>query len=237
MATIIALDLIKSSLRLINAIAVGETPSAAEAQDSLRALNDMLETWSTQNLTVFCSQDQTFTFVPGVATYTIGPAGTFSGVRPIQIESAYTRYQSIDYPLTSINDEDYNLIPLKSQPSTIPIYYRYDPSFPLGAVTFWPVPNQATTVTFTSNVQFSPLANTAASLTYPPGYSRAIKYCLAVDLAAEFGIPLPQVVADIAKSAKASIMRVNKRSPISRFDSAITADNFQSLPGFIGGWW
>lgn len=237
MATIIALDLIKSSMRLINAIAEGETPTASEAQDALRALNDMLETWSTQNLTVFSSLDQTFNFTPGVATYTIGPAGTFSGVRPIQITSAYTRYQTIDYPVTQIDDERYNLIPLKTQQNIIPSVFRYDADFPLGSLTFWPVPSQATQFTCTINTQFTALANTGQSLTYPPGYSRAIRYCLAVDLAAEFGIPLPQVVVDVAKSSKASICRVNKRSPIAMFDPAITADNFQSLPSYIGGYW
>lgn len=237
MATIIALDLIKSSMRLINAIAVGETPSASESIDALRVLNDMLESWSTQNLSVFASQDQVFTFTPGVATYTFGPSGTFNGTRPIQIESAYTRYQTIDYPLQQIDDDRYNLIPLKTQQNVIPCYFRYDPQFPFAEVTFWPVPSQATQVTFTSNIQFSALANTAASLSYPPGYSRAIRYCLAVDLSAEFGIPLPQVVADIAKSAKSTIMRANKRTPVARFDAAITADNFTSLPSFIGGGW
>ena len=237
MATITALELIKSSLRLINAIAEGETPSASESQDALRALNDMLETWSTQNLTVFASQDQTFTFTPGVATYTIGPAGTFNGVRPIQITTAFTRYQTIDYPLTSIDDERYNLIPLKTQQNPIPCYFNYVATFPLASITFWPVPSQATQITLTSNLQFTALANTAASLSYPPGYSRAIRYCLAVDLAAEFGIPLPQVVMDIAKASKASIERVNKRSPVATFDPALTADNFQSLPSFIGGGW
>lgn len=237
MATIIALDLISSSLRLINALAVGETPTAAEAQDSLRVLNDMLETWSTDNLAVFASQDQTFSFVPGQAAYTIGPGGNFAGVRPIQIESGFTRYQGIDYPLDFIDDNRYNLIPLKTQQAIIPCYVNYVGTFPLGTLTFWPVPQQATTVTLTTNLQFTVLPNTAASLSYPPGYSRAIRYGLAVDLAAEFGIPLPQVVADIARSSKAAIMRANKRSPIAMFDPAITADSFMSLPSFLGGTW
>lgn len=237
MASIVVLDLIKSSMRLINAIAVGETPSAAESQDALRVLNDLLETWSTQNLTVFATINQTFTFTPGVGTYTIGPAGMFNGVRPIQIESAYTRYQTVDYPLRSIDDVHYNLIPIKTLQNPIPSVYWYNADFPIASVTFWPVPSQASQVTFTQNEQLSSLANTAAVISYPPGYSRALRYCLAVDLAAEFGIPLPQIVADVAKSAKASICRVNKRSPIAMFDQAITSDDFQSLPSFIGGFW
>lgn len=235
MSTIVALDLIKSSLRLISAIATGETPTAEETADSLRVLNDMLETWSTESLTVFSSLDQVFTFTPAVATYTIGPAATFNGVRPISIVSAYTRYQNIDYPLTEIDDVHYNLIVLKSQPNIIPIYYRYDADFPLGNLTFWPVPTQATQVTLTTYTQFTNLTTSAQSLNYPPGYSRAIRYCLAVDLAAEFGLPLPQQVVEIAKSSKAAIKRVNSRAPVAIFDPALLTDTYISYPQFIGG--
>jgi hypothetical protein len=237
MASIVALDLIKSSLRLVNAIAVGETPSAQEAIDSLRVLNDMLESWSTENLTVFSSTSETFTFSPGVATYSIGPAATFNGVRPIQLENVYTIYQGIDYPVLPIDVDRYNLIPLKTQQNVIPCYVHYDPTFPNGTLTFWPVPQQATTVTITSNTQFTALANTAQSLNYPPGYSRAIRYCLAIDLAAEFGLPVPTSVQAVAVSAKKDIKRANKRSPVATFDPAITADNYTSLPSYIGGWW
>lgn len=235
MASIIALDLIKSSMRLINAIAVGETPSAAETADSLRVLNDMLETWSTENLTVFAQTDQAFTFTPTVATYTIGPAGTFNGVRPISVQSMFTRYQGLDYPIEVVDFERYNLIALKTQPNILPVYAKYDGDFPLGTLTFWPVPQQATQVFITSNTEFTALANSAQSLNYPPGYSRAIRYCLAIDLAAEFGLPVLQQVVDIAKSSKAAIKRVNKRIPVATFDPAITSDGYSSYARFIIG--
>jgi hypothetical protein len=235
MASIIALDLIKSSMRLINAIAVGETPTADESIDSLRVLNDMLETWSIENLTVFSTQDQTFTFTPNTAVYTIGPAGTFAGVRPTSIERMFTRYQGIDYPLEQIDDKRYSLIELKTQPNIIPCFVKYDPDFPLGTLTFWPVPMQATTVTITSNTQFTALTSTAQSLSYPPGYSRAIRYCLAVDLAAEFGLPVLQQVIDIAKSSKAAIKRNNKRPTMSYADPMLTDWTYQSYADFIAG--
>lgn len=237
MATIVALDLIKSSMRLVNAIAVGETPSAAETQDSLRVLNDLLETWSTENLTVYSSQDQVFTFTPGQATYTIGPAGNFNGVRPISIESGYSRYQSIDYPLTAIDSDRYNLIPLKTQPNIIPVFMHYNPAFPLGTVTFWPVPMQATQVTLTSNLQFTEVAGAATVLSYPPGYSRALRYSLAVDLASEFGLPLLDQVVQIARSSKAAIKRVNKRIPVAISDPALIGNDMTSYANFIGGFY
>lgn len=236
MASIIALDLLKSSLRLLNAIAVGETPTAAETQDGLTVLNDLLETWSTENLTVYTTDDQVFSLVPGQATYTLGPTGNWNGLRPIQIASAYTRYQGIDFPLAEVTDERYNLIPLKSQPGQIPVFFRFDADFPLASVTLWPVPNQATQITLTCNKQFTTGVTSASVIAYPPGYSRALRYALAVDIASEFQVPLPQLVSDIARESKAKIKRANIKPQIAISDPLLMTENSStSLGQFLGG--
>jgi hypothetical protein len=81
-------ELIKSSLRLIGAIGTSEVPTADEFTDALNALNDLLETWSTQNLAVYGSADVTFNTVAGTATYTIGPTGAWVTDRPVRINDA-----------------------------------------------------------------------------------------------------------------------------------------------------
>lgn len=43
-------DLVSSSLRLIGVLASGETPTAAEATDGLKAFNQMLANWRTESL-------------------------------------------------------------------------------------------------------------------------------------------------------------------------------------------
>lgn len=75
-----ALDLIVGALRNINALEAGETPSAQDSGDALQVLNDMLDSWSTDKLYVFASNENVFTFTPGQYQYTIGNpvAGTFT---------------------------------------------------------------------------------------------------------------------------------------------------------------
>ena len=51
-------DQINGALRLIGQLAEGETPSAATAQDSLTALNQMIDSWSSERLSIFSTQDQ-----------------------------------------------------------------------------------------------------------------------------------------------------------------------------------
>lgn len=235
MAAIIALDLIKSSLRLISAIAIGETPTAQETQDSLRVLNDLLETWSTENLTVYTQETLTFPLVPGQGSYTIGASGNWVATRPVNIDLAYTRYQGVDFPLERIDEDWYNLIALKNQQSQIPCWFKYDADFPLGVVTLWPVPNFASTVTLTVNKQFAAVATSATVISYPPGYSKALRYALAIDLASEFGLPVSPKVDDVARYAKAAIKRANNKSRVSRADEALMGDECYGLGQFLGG--
>jgi len=54
-------DQINGALRLIGQLAEGETPSAATSADALTALNQMLDSWSAERLSVFSTQDQVFT--------------------------------------------------------------------------------------------------------------------------------------------------------------------------------
>lgn len=77
-----ALDLITGALRKINVLASGEVPSSAEQADALAVLNDMIDTWSTEHLSVINNTENVFTFQNGKATYTVGNpvTGSFSGI-------------------------------------------------------------------------------------------------------------------------------------------------------------
>jgi hypothetical protein len=68
MAVYSAGDQINRALRLLGVLAEGETPSAATSQDALVALNQMIESWNTERLAVFNTQDQVFLWPAGVAT-------------------------------------------------------------------------------------------------------------------------------------------------------------------------
>lgn len=67
-----ARDLITRALRAIGVLAQGETPTAAEAQDALLILQDMLASWATWRRTIPTVARPSFTLVPGVQDYTLG---------------------------------------------------------------------------------------------------------------------------------------------------------------------
>lgn len=217
----VALDLITDALIELGVVAVGETVSAEDSVLGLAALNSMLDGWNTQNLTIYTSVDATYTFVPGQASYTIGPAGNFNGVRPVSLMSLYVRYQGVDFPIVEIDQDTYNLIPIKTQPGILPEVINYSPNFPLGTMTFWPVPSLALPVTFSTNSLLAGPATLQTTLNFPQGYYRAMRLNLAVELAGRYGRTLSPVTLRMASTSLGDIRRLNKRSPVARFDEAL----------------
>lgn len=221
---ILALDLIQSAARLTGALASGETLNANEASDCLLVLNDLLENWSTENLAVWGAANETFTLVPGQATYTIGAAGNFNTTRPIYITSAYCTFGGVDFPVELVNQDQYNLINLKTQEQPIVEKLLYVNDFPQGRITLWPVPNTAIPLVLSTGRVLSSPVTLATSLTGPPGYLKALRFCLAVELCPEFGMEPTPSVLQITADAKGDYKRANQVPVVSRFDDAITVD-------------
>ena len=71
-------DIITRAMKDIGALAAGENPTAAEAQDGLDLLNDMLAQWSNENMMVFYRTEIVFPCVQNQVQYTIGPSGNVS---------------------------------------------------------------------------------------------------------------------------------------------------------------
>jgi hypothetical protein len=68
---------INGALRLLGVLAEGETPSAETSQDALSALNQMIDSWNTERLSIFSTIDQTITWPSGAINGTLGPNGSF----------------------------------------------------------------------------------------------------------------------------------------------------------------
>jgi hypothetical protein len=67
-----AADIIKSALRKINSYQSGEPLSNVDAQDCLECLNDLLDSWSTDDLLVFGVEEWALSWTAGKNAYSIG---------------------------------------------------------------------------------------------------------------------------------------------------------------------
>ena len=110
-------DQINGAMRLIGMLAEGETPSAAASQDALSAMNQMIDSWNTERLSVFSTQDQIFTWPASTQSRTLGPTGNFVGNRPVLLDDAtYFRdaATNVSYGIKMINQQQYNGIAVKT---------------------------------------------------------------------------------------------------------------------------
>jgi hypothetical protein len=182
----------------------------------------MLENWSTESLSVWGSSNITFNLVATQRTYTVGPAGNWVTQRPQDIDDAYCTFSGVDFPIKVISQEQYNEINLKSMAQPIVERLLYVNEFPLGVVTVWPVPTQAIPITLTmQRILTFPVALTD-TLTGPPGYMKALRYCLAVEFAPEFGIEASATVIQVAADAKGDYKRANIPIVEAQYDDALT---------------
>lgn len=207
-----AAEIIDGSLRLLGVLAEGETPSAAVMQDSIMAINQMIQSWDTERLSVFSTQDQVFTWPANVLSRTLGPTGDFVGNRPIEIDDAtYFKDPSsgLSFGVKLINQQQYDGIAFKTVTSTYPQVLWVNNTFPDIEMYVYPVPIKALEWHIISVETLNEVSSVSTNMYFPPGYLRAFRYNLACELAPEFGIePSPQVQR-IAMSSKRNIKRVN----------------------------
>jgi len=205
-------DLINRALRLLGVLAEGETPSNAVSQDALTAMQQMIDSWSTERLSVFSTQDQVFTWPASQRTRTLGPSGNFVGNRPIMLDDAtYFRDAgtNVSYGIKIINQQQYDGIAVKTVTSTYPQVIWVNMTYPDIEMYVYPVPLRDLEWHFVSVEVLTQPASLSTALTFPPGYLRAFVYNLAMEFAPEFGVePSPQVKR-IAMTSKRNLKRIN----------------------------
>ena len=226
MATYTAGDQINRALRLLGVLAENETPSAAMSQDGLTAMDQMVDSWNTERLSVFCTQDQIFTWPAGEYIRTLGPSGDFVGSRPVLLDDA-TYYRdpgtNVSFGIKFINQQQYDGIAVKTVTSTYPQVCFINMGFPDITLSIYPRPTRDLEWHFVSVQELSTPATLATQLFFPPGYLRAFAYNLAMEIAPEYGVePSPQVKR-IAMTSKRNLKRINNPDDVMSMPYAIVA--------------
>jgi hypothetical protein len=231
MTTYTAGEQINRALRLLGVLAEGETPSAATAQDSLMALNQMIDSWNTERLSVFSTIDQIINWPVGSINETLGPTGSLvrlngTAVRPVLVDdSTYFKDPGtgVSYGVKLINQQQYNGIAVKTVTSTFPQVMFVNMTYPDVDLFIYPRPTRLLEWHFISVQELTQPANLSTDILFPPGYLRAFTYNLACEIAPEFGVePSPQVKR-IAMYSKRNLKRINNPDDVMSMPYAIVA--------------
>lgn len=186
---------------------------------------------------------QFLTGAGGVGTYQVNSSQTASSTalatyyqRPLRINSAFVRVSSLDYVVSPVNVEQYELIGLKTLQGPWPRMLYYQPSIPLGNVIFWPVPGSGEMHMFVETVlgQFQSLSDT---VNLPQGYNMAIRWNLAELLLPEYGKNdkvINSMIIKNAEDSRAWVKRSNMAPPqTARFDDALVNMNRRNDAAWI----
>jgi hypothetical protein len=188
------LALITSALKTLNATAVEEDPTNAEAQDALLRLNDWIDSLALDDFTIYFLLRTVVALTASTASYTIGTGGAINISRPTEISAAGLILNTgttppQELPIDVFTDQQYENIVQKTYSSTYPTGIYYDHGWTTGLATIkpYPIPNQS----LSQLVLYTPQAllemTLTGDVTFPPGYRRFLRYGLARELAPEFG--------------------------------------------------
>ncbi len=194
----------------------GEIPSPEESTDGLYALNDLLDSWSAEQVYVYTQTMDTFITVAGQASYSWGLGATgVTTVPPIRLLHGNALYQNVDMPVEIISLADWNLMAdrnLTTGDIATKMYCDY--AWPIANLNLYPVPKTSGGATI-HLYSLKPLGNIASITTtfnLPPGYSRAIRFALGMDLTGEFGKPLTPAMLALAQGASDSLRKLNEET-------------------------
>lgn len=231
-----ALDLINSSFRLIGALASGESSEASEANDALITLNQMLSSWSLDRLMVYSVLKETFTWASGNAYRTIGLTGNFVTTRPTKIETATFTSGGLDFTLDIIGSKEYQEISNKSLTTSHPEKLYYDASNPNGTIYLYGVPSADISLNLSTWRQITSVSALSTTLAYPPGYERAIRFNLAIELANEWGLSVKSETANIANDSLALLKDLNRPDMVMNLDPSFPSQTDSRTFNINRGW-
>lgn len=238
MATTTVLDLLKASAKDIGVLQPGESLSPEDAAECLDRFNDWIDALKLESLTIYTNSRVTWT-ITSASSYTVGSGGTVNCARPPSpnaILSGAFQDTSVtpawEQQIPIIDEDVYQAIPIKTQTSTYPSGWYYNPTYSsaLGTISPFPIPTSSTLL----GVLYvpSPIDEYAAlttNLAVPPGYRRFMRTNLAVEIWPVFfpDEPVPSNLVKMANGSKDQVKGSNYRmGELSTGDAGI----------IFGGW-
>lgn len=207
-------DLIVRALKKLGVLAEGESASNESASDGLDTLNDLLDSWTNENLFIYSKIREEFTLSPNTSSYGMGSGSDFNTTRPQKIEEATILISGttpFEVPIRVITSDEWARIEIKTVTSPIPIMVYPNMTYPNATINLWPVPASAYSLVLYSWKPLATLASLTTDLSLPPGYIRALTYALAMELAPAYGKTASPEIINSAQESKAAIKRMNTK--------------------------
>lgn len=132
---------------------------------------------------------------------------------------------------------EYSYIRNRGQNTPIPTYIFTEGQYPTREVKLWPIPRAPGGVELWLWQPLDVDVDLDAPLSLPPGYERALKWNLAMEIAPEYGREVTEYVAAAALASKAAVQRMNiqpLRSNLSKHLGDDKDGQFNYITGRVG---
>jgi hypothetical protein len=225
--SITAREIVRGALLELGVLASGEAVTAEDQTDCLTKLNQMLGSWSTEELLIYGNVREVFPLTGGKASYTMGASvsADFNTPRPMDIQNIRVQITgsnpSNEVPVDMLTDEEWADVLVKGTPGSFPTKAHQQNSYPLEIIDFWPIPSAGNNIVIYSSKALSFIANANTVIDLPPGYDHAIQMNLAVVLGPRYGKAITPDLMTQAVDSKANIKRQNIKPVYLKCDTAI----------------
>lgn len=214
MATL--LDLITDALSELGVLAAGQTPNASDSALALRKTNDLVDQWKAERLSIYTITRTLKTITASDGEYTVGSGADINIARPVYIEQINlvdtTPDPDNESPLHKLTEAEYAGVVAKALTASLPDSWYYNPTFPTGTLSLFPVPTLSTLqLALYVPTAVSEFSATSDPVSLPPGWKRMIVKNLALELAPSFKAPVTRELVEQAREAKAVVKRSNVR--------------------------
>lgn len=214
MATLVS-DIINQAFLDLNVVAPGEGITTAEQTDAFLRLNQMIASWSREQLTVPQLVHQIFTPTAGTFAYTLGTGGTLaSSSAPVRVTGATSYSGNFRSPVRIVSHEEFGATVGDDAGSTAVLVkvLAADGDSPNINVRLWPTPAAGPgSLEITYWAALAAFATVGDSVTLPEGFEDALHFNLAVRLYPQYGRQggIDQVLASNAQTTKAALVQLN----------------------------
>lgn len=213
MSTLVS-DIITEAFLDLQEIRVGRTIATLEQTDAFLRLNQIVASWSAEQLSVFGAAHTGLTVTAGTSDYTVGPAGTLvTAARPVRITGAAGVSGAFRQPVEVMSFSEFSARAVNDlgRTSVMAKMLAADQGFPSINIRLFPPPAASPAILWLDYwIAIAAFATVGDTVTLPPGYEKALHFALAVELYPQYprSGAIGMLVAQAAES-KAVITALN----------------------------
>ena len=177
--------IISRAYKKVGRLAIGQTLTGEQLNDGLDALNEIAQSWQSNNIFLWTETEFTVNTVKDVATVAIDSSVLY-------IRRAFLRISNNDHPLSLKTFDWYNSQSRKDisgQPRMLAVDSQYTPNM---KAYLKPVPQQVYALHYMGIKRLQDFT-TGKDADFPVRWTRPLIYALAAELGAEAGLPFQDI--------------------------------------------